>query len=367
MVVEFLDKTYAADSICTWNQYHERKNGLMDTDVAQDACDWVDCIFVPDGLFIAGYVMVAINYLLIVVSMIMLYIHRKKKVILLAQPFFLALILLGAGVDTTSIIFMSRDSRNSSKEELDNSCVAFPWLLTLGQMLTTATLVAKIYRVKEVTSCWGPGQLSTEKTKVTIRDVSGFIIGGLAADLVILGIWYGTDPLHWTITVISSDFQDIILQAVGKCSSDGHYAWIYPMVIVMLHFCLLVYANILAFQTRRFHKISDSKMAAVSVFNSIQLLILATIMVAMSGSNVSIDFIIKASYAFLNNFGVIALSKYDILPLIFVKLLMQLSQSFSSFTSCLLTSGSAQVISLLQERRSSEVELSSYKFKYDEE
>ena len=48
-------------------------------------------------------------------------------------------------------------------------------------------------------------------------------------------------------------------------------------------------------------------MAAVSVFNSIQLLILATIMVAMSGSNVSIAYIIKACYAFLNNFGVIAL------------------------------------------------------------
>jgi len=312
MVIEFLGRAYAADSLCTWNQYHERINGLMDTEDAQNACDWVDCLFIPEGLFIAGYVMVAINYLLILVCSIMLLIHRKKKIILLAQPFFLALILVGAGVDTTSIIFMSRDSRNYSKEELDAGCWAFPWLLTLGQMLTTVTLVAKIYRVKKVTHHMRPGtgvSNLAKKTKVTAKDVSGFIIGGLAVDIIILGIWFGTDPFHWTTSVIATDFNGIILQAVGQCSSDGENSWAYPMVIVLLHLLLLVYANVLAFQTRQFHRISDSKMAAVSVFNSIQLLILASIMVAMSGNNVSIAYIIKVCYAFLNNFGVVALSK----------------------------------------------------------
>ena len=51
-VVEFLGKVYAVDSLCTWNQYHERTNVLLDTEVAQDACDWVECIFIPNGLFL---------------------------------------------------------------------------------------------------------------------------------------------------------------------------------------------------------------------------------------------------------------------------------------------------------------------------
>ena len=157
MIVEFLGNAYAADSLCTWNVYHERFNGLMDTADTQNVCNWVDCIFIPKGLFIAGYVMVAINYLLIVVCSILLFIHRKKKIILLAQPFFLALILLGSAVDTTSIIFMSRDSRDYTRAELDTGCAVFVWLLTLGQMLTTATLVAKIYRVKKVTAQLRPG------------------------------------------------------------------------------------------------------------------------------------------------------------------------------------------------------------------
>lgn len=268
MVVEFLGKAYAADSLCTWNQYHERINGLMDTFDTQNACDWVDCLFIPEGLFIAGYVMVTINYLLIVVCSILLFIHRKKKIILLAQPFFLALILLGSAVDTTSIILMSRDSRNYTRSELDAGCFAFVWLLTLGQMLTTATLVAKIYRVKRVTSQMRPGATNlAKKTKVTTKDVAGFIVGGLLVDIIILAVWFGTDPFKWSTTIMSQDFNDIILQAVGQCSSDGTNSWVYPMIIVILHLLLLVYANVLAYQTRAFHRISDSKMAAVSVFN----------------------------------------------------------------------------------------------------
>lgn len=268
MIVEFLGKAYAADSLCTWNVYHERINGLMDTADTENVCSWVDCIFIPEGLFIAGYVMVAINYLLIVVCSILLFIHRKKKIILLAQPFFLALILLGSAVDTTSIIFMSRDSRDYTRAELDAGCAAFVWLLTLGQMLTTATLVAKIYRVKKVTAQLRPGAPNiAKKTKVTTKDVAFFIIGGLIVDIIILGVWFGTDPFRWSTTPMSQDFNGLILQAVGQCSSNGTNSWIYPMIIVILHLLLLVYANVLAYQTRAFHKISDSKMAAVCVFN----------------------------------------------------------------------------------------------------
>ena len=163
---------------------------MMNTKDADNACDWVDCSYIPKGLFIAGYSMVAINYALIAVCTIMLYVHRKKKIILLA-------ILLGSAVDTTSIIFMSRDSRDYSKEELDAGCWAFPWLLTLGQMLTTATFVAKLYRVKRVTSSMRPGSTNVlAKTKVTVKDVSGFIIAGLAVDIIILGVWYV--PIHFS-------------------------------------------------------------------------------------------------------------------------------------------------------------------------
>lgn len=118
--------------------------------------------------------------------------------------------------------------------------------------------MAKIYRVKKVTSTVRGSQTRSQvakKAKVSVKEVSGFIFGGLILDIIILCIWYGTDPFTWTVSVVSRDSQDFILQALGQCSSEGDYAWVYPMVIVILHLALLVYANVLAFQTRNYHKI----------------------------------------------------------------------------------------------------------------
>jgi hypothetical protein len=75
----------------------------------------------------------------------------------------------------------------------------------------------------------------------------------------------------------------------------------------LAHFALLIYANLLAYQTRLYHKISDSKMVAISLFNSIQLLLMASFMLALSGDNVSVSYAVRVSYAFLNNVGVLAL------------------------------------------------------------
>ena len=106
---------------------------------------------------------------------------------------------------------MSRDSRDYSKEELDAGCIAYPWLLTLGQMLTTATLVAKLYRVKKVCKTRTGSANMVERAKVTVKDVSGLIVGGLAVDIIILGIWFGLDPFKWTVQVVSQDFNGVVL------------------------------------------------------------------------------------------------------------------------------------------------------------
>jgi len=306
---EDVSEVYMADSLCTWTLKHERQNGLKDVYDAEDVCDYVECLFIPTGLFIAGYCMAGFNYTLCIVGFALLWKFRNKKIVALAQPFFLGLVLVGALVDTTSIIFMSRDNRDYTDEQLNRSCLAWSWLLALGQVMTTTTLVAKMARVKAVIGIGGSSKQkpSMRRTKVRIREVIGFVIGGLVFNIFVLALWLGLDRFKWTPTVVSTDFQDNIIEARGVCSSESENFWIYPTVILIFHFCILMYGNLLAWQTRKFHKISDSRMVAVSLFNSIQLLIVATIMVALSGDNNSISYIVRASFAFLNNLGVILL------------------------------------------------------------
>jgi hypothetical protein len=174
-------------------------------------------------------------------------------------------------------------------------------------MMTTATLVAKIYRVKAVTAATSSSGGAFKRVEVRAADVSGFIIGGLVFDFIILGVWYGTDPFRYGIQVVSEDSSGFILSARGECRSEGDHYWLYPMFILLAQFALLMYANLLAYQTRHYHTISDSKMVAVSLFNSIQLLLVASVMLVLSGDNVSISYAVRVSYAFLSNIGVLAL------------------------------------------------------------
>ena len=380
MIIEFMDELYAADDLCTWNLHYVNSVGLYDKYLPNDICDWVECNTIPKGLLYAGYTMVFINVTVAVLCAVGVILYRNKQIMKLAQPPFLMLVILGTFIDTCSILFMNQDniSRSGSSRAhdwLDTGCLAWPCLLTLGQMMTTATLVAKIYRVKAVTvdaavtpqsrrlrlsgtgsrelfrrrgsdgsfsislkpeappkrqnsdvSNGGDRSSSTNndinatgrggysgggrglrRVKVTARDVSGFIVVGLLLDGILLLVWRVTDPFLWDIEVVSHDEEGHILSARGTCTSQGDNYWLLPFFILLLHFGLLIYANILAYQTRRYHEISNSKMVAICLFNSIQLLMIAAIMFALSGDNVSISYLVRSSYAFLNNLGVLLL------------------------------------------------------------
>ena len=350
LILPFLDELYAADDLCTWNLQYTKANGLTDKYLPSDICNWVECIVIPDALLYAGYTMVAVNLALAAVCAFVVILYRGKRVMALAQPPFLLLVIAGTCIDTCSILFMNQNYSLSSRgidsvyEWFDSGCHVWPWLISLGQMMTTGTLVAKIYRVKAVTvdasrkatelqrskAQWNSFRRSKSalplspnhersstslpaagrgirRVKVTAGDVSGFIVGGLLLDTIILTIWFLTDPFGWDVEVVNEDEEGHILSARGTCTSEGEYFWVYPCIILIFHFSLLSYANLLAYQTRHYHEISDSKMVAICLFNSIQLLLIATIMYALSGDNVAIGYLVRSSYAFLNNAGVLAL------------------------------------------------------------
>ena len=312
LIIPFLGETYAADDLCTWNLNYVPSDGLFDKSLPEDLCLWVECSTIPDGLVYTGYVFVAINFSVALICAIVVILFRRKRVMTLAQPPFLLLVILASIVDTSSILFMSEDNiTEATQQKLDSSCYTWPWLLALGQTMTTTTLVAKIYRVKKVMegaaakNSGGGGVRGG--VMVSVWDVSSFILGGLAVDAIILAVWFATDPLRWQIQIVSQDAMGHILSARGTCASEGQFFWIYPTVLLILHFAMLIHGNLLAYGTRQYHRISDSKTVAVSLFNSIQLLLVATIMFALSGDNVTISYVVRACYAFANNLGVLVL------------------------------------------------------------
>jgi hypothetical protein len=250
--------------------------------------------------------MVSTIYFLALLGAMSLYVYRNMKVMQLAQPFFLGLVIVGSMVDATSIIFMSRDGQNYTKEELDRACMAWPWLLAIGHMMTTATLLAKIYRVKKVCMADGTSR-SLRKAKVTIKSVSVFIVVCLLYDVIILSVWYSIDPFVWSMHAKSTDSGGYLIDAYGTCSSQESYSWVFPFLLLVGHLHVLIYANVLVYQTRRFHKISDSKNVAICLFNSIQLIIVASPLVVLFNDNVAANYLIRVLFVFLTNLWVLLL------------------------------------------------------------
>mmetsp|Transcript_4401 Transcript_4401/g.12166 ORF Transcript_4401/g.12166 Transcript_4401/m.12166 type:complete len:781 (+) Transcript_4401:129-2471(+) len=303
-IVSFLGEVAAADSLNTWEIFYDRVAGPVSVDsTPTDICDIVSCQYIPRVLFIVGYVLVATNYGLAVLAAVLLYIYRNQRIIGIAQPFFLALVIVGSMVDTTSILFMSRDNRDYTEAELDRSCVAWPVLLSVGHMLTTATLAAKIYRVKVLMDAG----LEIRRLKLSVAQVSIFIVLFVGLDAVILTIWFVTDPFHWEVEGSSKDSNGYINEALGQCTSDGDNYYIYPMIIAILHLGVLIYANYLAYKTSQYHNISDSKSVAICLFNSIQLLLIGAPILALVGDNVATSYLIRVCFVFLNNFGVLVI------------------------------------------------------------
>ena len=148
MFVDFRQQVHTVDELCTWSIFYERVAGPTSVDQREDICSInVDCEYVPQALFAVGYSLAAINYALALVAGILLYIHRDKKIVKIAQPFFLGLVIMGTLIDNTSILFMSRDGRESTQSELDAACKTWPILLSVGHMVRVEKIKIFIFKM----------------------------------------------------------------------------------------------------------------------------------------------------------------------------------------------------------------------------
>ena len=79
---------------------------------------------------------------------------RKKSVIRMAQPPFLAMICAGTALMAAAIITLSMDEAVASQSALDASCSLTKWLFSFGFTITFAALFSKLWRVNKVRSAF---------------------------------------------------------------------------------------------------------------------------------------------------------------------------------------------------------------------
>ena len=101
--------------------------------------------YLSDDVRAIGLSLASVAVCVILVSVFWVTRYRNHSVVIAAQPPFLYVLCLGSIV-TTSAIYVSSFDEGSGWDEilLDRACIAAPWLISLGHIVTYSALFTKV-------------------------------------------------------------------------------------------------------------------------------------------------------------------------------------------------------------------------------
>merc|ERR1712196_454354 len=131
---------------------------------------------------------------------------------------------------------------------MDAACQLVPFLYCIGFAITFSSLFSKIIRVLRIFGVSG-GSTTLKKTRVKVKDMIIYQIVGMC-------IAYEQKNGQDTdvCATESTDAYGNFLESEGRCSAkDPDKAWLFLAVIMLIHFCVLLYSIVLCYMTVTSH------------------------------------------------------------------------------------------------------------------
>ncbi|XP_078664723.1 uncharacterized protein LOC144907480 [Branchiostoma floridae x Branchiostoma belcheri] len=207
---------------------------------------------------------------------------RQQRLIKMSSPNLNNLIIGGSLLlYGAAILFgLDRSLVGSSDRALLHLCQVRTCCVVVGFTLVYGSLFSKTWRVYRIF------RSSTAK-RMVIRDDKLFATVAvlLLVDVLILGLWYGLDPLKWetvgvpvrkTLDSVSDSIATTNVIWVQRCYSDNTEVWI--SVFYILKGLLLLYGTYLSWATRgvNFPAMNDAKAIILSIYCCVVLVGIAT-------------------------------------------------------------------------------------------
>lgn len=199
--------------------------------------------------------------------------HRKQRVVQVAQPRFLYMVLTGVFILSASMIPLSLDE--NSDDRLETSpyqtdagadrhmaiCMSIPWLSSVGFTVAFSALLSKTLRVNRIFR----SNVSFARIKVTERDVLKPFLILIAANVLILICWTVIDPLVYTRKAhLGTDGWQRVISTYGTCESEHTSYYMIPLILINV--VVLLLANWQAYQARSLEtEFSEAKWIAVCI------------------------------------------------------------------------------------------------------
>jgi uncharacterized membrane protein len=269
---DVVDEHHFSDFYCAENDTWEQRANFTYADGRQVPPDLLRDVpsqnYIPSGLRIFGYACFGVVVALAIASSGWVYWRREHRVVRAAQPIFLQQLIFGSVVFSSAIVPLSFDETSGFNEgELSACCMAVPWLIAAGHMITYCALFAKLWRVNKV--------LQFTRRKITVTQVLWPVAILFGASILVLGLWTGLDPLVWTRDVVDP----YTGESVGYCQSDD--LWAYAATLAVLMFIPTALTGIMAWKTKDVDALySDSSWIFTLIVLQAELYIIAVPVVA---------------------------------------------------------------------------------------
>lgn len=255
---------------------------------------------IPPSLIKVCYVLAGINLVLVAVCAAWVFKNRKRSHIRMAQPMFLAMILVGCVISTSSVFAMAQQDSGDGPVPV---CAAIPWLYSIGFSLTFGAMYARIRRIYKVLR----HSVDLKRVTISAREtiLTAMLVFGI--DVIILTLWTIADPLKWQRTITTADVFGAPLESEGYCNSD--YWEVFAGLIALFHLMLMVVALYRCYKARKIpERVSNGKYVAIAMFCNFQIFLVGIPVLIMLGSgNPQASFFVKSVAICLNDLVVVSL------------------------------------------------------------
>mmetsp|Transcript_29050 Transcript_29050/g.57800 ORF Transcript_29050/g.57800 Transcript_29050/m.57800 type:complete len:1354 (-) Transcript_29050:61-4122(-) len=224
--------------------------------------------------------------------------YSKKAPIQDAQPCLLYLLLIGLTAMVMSVFLQRFDDSKLSDSKLSELCMASPWLLVVGFIMTQTALLSKLFIIKKI-------------SKISAMDYSLMTLCGLVmiSMITVLLVFTRKGGFKW----IRTTTDPVTLSSYACCKMDGS-VW-YMGVLKILSFVLLICIAYMAFDIKKSDKCADARWISYTILSYLQIFIYTYLLITpnflINTPEKTIDpthnFLIRSIFMFIGNSFTISL------------------------------------------------------------
>jgi gamma-aminobutyric acid type B receptor len=179
------------------------------------------------------------------------------------------------------------DDENCTQQGCNIACMASPWLVSVGFVITFSALFSNTWRVNKVFH----NPASFCRIHVTESDVLTPFAILLTANVIVLLCWTFLAPLvfHRQPHSGTDNWNRVYKSFYGSCRSKNGDAMVYGVLLGLINVCALFIANFQAYQARHIHvEFSESQYIGMAIVCMLQaFLVGAPVLVLMQENPVS--------------------------------------------------------------------------------